>query len=1134
VAEIVSAGFNKFDVDNVKKRYFIPWYKKWYEEKVDEVRKTAHYYIKKAFMELQGKRVVIPYEKKEDTGDGSGEAVAAAHEKMVDRAINKHEIVATIFFTANYDNLDVLGERKDPDKDPVDFKYKEYEASLYRERKFGKTARTVDYHYAQKLSDEGDFKGPGKSTLSLDGNKVADNNELKKELDTYVEHHMKPEGMLPYGSAISKKTKNVLFPVGYENTKTNTKYNGVRQFFERYRGLLVEDLAHATRKKLVEEREIRKQLPVGERERIKEKIFDLKEELSDLKKQKPKDNKRIKELDGHIKELEDFIKGKGDDDLKEIEDIIEMEMKLLNPPKEEEKVATTALIYAAAFPEPKSESVKKLINILDKYNVKHKARGWLEPVDILTLAKSLKAHAKIGLEKQLKDLKSQKGKDKESQAIELETAVRDDVSEAAGLFKAVPADLKKRRDDFKKFKRDYDPYAARRNMGWVDSEPEIDRVMTKILKEFRESVIEMKKKKTPKKTQVVRMLEKTKFQSLEAFLEQILGGLDVIAKRFGKASLDKENQNPELSASISSELSEAEGNLNKLKNELEAIVSQNGDDENNAKMKELKSQMPEYQKKIRGMKESLKGEEIPALTFAKILKGSVSYFSGLYSLLSSILWFGESTHVKAEKAPGGGLSEEEKMDLTRIQKSIVESVNVLSKYNIQAKDQIKSGLAKVRSLINKFIKEYDYIKLSYDDIPFERISFPYMTAAEGDFEQARVKMVFPEDELSSAQKTVESLKKNKDTAAQADTAQRELNAIKKNVSQAYGSGFSNAQIQALAKKEGISFEKASTRLKRIKDSLARSALSEFIIKWKEAIEPFGHKKQRKKDTSEYDEMGDFVERQLPSLFKLSPPEKVPEEPKRGVPTPKAIREKIEDQFSKGSPKEMTEKYDFFTDSSGTGGGGGARSKGRKKVVKPPVASATVETLKDDFVKMFKRYSGDRVVLTVMAQYVKRLRGVISNLKEDEYIDVDAVIEEFISLLKGMQFLITTLKVEPSATAWRLPPKGAPQFSGKPDIEINSSLEAKETFNKIMDIYKTINKYIAPDQVGIPPADISQIRKVRKYLPSGLVNWYQHLEETENRKKEAENYPMEFRIAHRFAMTGLQKVNTFAEEDLILG
>lgn len=1115
------------------KKKFNTLYNKWYEEKIKELKKA--YFVRKAFMKLRrankiilpyekiAKRVTIPYKRKEEEEEKE-EAIGAAHEKMVQDAIEKHKIVATIYFSANYDNLDVIAGRKDPKKDPVDFKYQKYEASLFLERKYGKNVRSIDYRYTQDLKSDGTFTGSDQSSLALDGSKVSPNNDLKKELDNYVEHHMKPEGMLPYGRALSGKTKNVLFPVGYENTKTNKDYSGVRNFFEKYRGLLVEDIVHEKRQKEVERRERGRTLPPSDKKKVKEMIFDFKEEIEDEKAKKTRDTKRIKELEQQIKKLEDLLKGHeiGED----IDKIIEEEMKYLKPEHEPEKTAMI-LPYekiAEAFPSPESENVKKLIGIFDEYGVKKPLpTGWLEPVDILTLAKSLKAHTRVFLENKLKDLKKQKGlkkTERDSRAHELESKVREDMGKAVDYFKDIPVDLKKRLDKLNE--TDFANLKKRRNIDWVDDKNEIDRIMRKIKMEFAKD-----KAPKPRKKEVVRLLEKGKYRSLEAFLETELNGIKVLAQRLDRASLIEEEMDPDLRSQLETALSESEENFKDAREELEEISeSGEGDKE---RVEELRKSFPQYISTIKEMKSALRTKDAPALAVAKVLNDKLEYFSSLYSLLSSILWFGQYALITKAKDEDEdkGPTEEDIKDLKTQKKKIVDLAILVSKYNILAKDQIKSGIAKLRTLLKSFIGEYRYFNAS----------MPYTIAAdENDWEKARIKAIFPEDEMAAAKKMVNDLKTDKRMAPMTDNAQRELNEIIRNVSNVYREGFSTKKIQALADKEGIPFNKASVRLKRIQDSIARNALSEFILKWKKIKERGYAKKERSplgnRPHTEYDEMGDFIERHLPDLFKLIPPEEVPEEPARGIATPKAIREYIEEAFSRKAPKEMEEKFDIYEDiPERREKGKGPKTKARKKQVKTPPPRATIENIKDRFTQMFDK-PAEHIVLSTMAFYVKRIKDVIKTLKPDEYIDAGDVIDALVTLLKQLQFMITTLRVEPSATAFKKPPPGAPQFSGRPDIVIDSSDDAKRVFKKIVDIYKVINKYIAPDEVGIPPADLSQIRKPKKYLPTGLVDWYQHLEETEKARKVALMLPMAYRIVGRFAGTGIQKMDKYSEEDII--
>jgi len=1118
--EIENKGFKKFDINNVKKRYFLPWYKEWYADKVEKVRK-AHFYVKRASMVLReavlglpyekvSLRVTIPVEKKEPTEDKE-EAVAAAHEKMVDQAIDKHRVVATIYFTANYDNLDVIAGRKDPAKDPVDFKYLDYEASFAGEKKFGKTTRTVNYRYTQKLKPDGTFTGSGQSSLSLDGSKVSSNNDLKKELDNYVEHHMKPEGMLPYGRAISGKTKNVLFPVGYENKKTGKDYTGVRNFVEKYRGLLVEDPAHEKRKKDVERRELGKTLPISEQKKLKETIFDFKDELREEKSNKPQNTQRIKEIQEHIKKLESLLKG--EDIVEDIESIIEKEMKFLNPEHEPEKSASMKLPYekvAVVFPPPESEDVKKLMNIFDKYKVtKPKPEGWLTPYDLLTLAKALKGRAKGYLDTKLKELKKQKGlkkNEKKQQAHDLESEVRDDLRDASGLFDDIPQDLKKRLG-----KLDEKDRRGLSKTDWVDDKNEIDRIIRKVKMDFTKDV-----EPPSKKPEIMRTLEKGKYDSLESFLEAAKDGVKVMAQRLNEASLTEEKMDPDLRKKVEDVISREEDELKDVNRELAASPLKDKD--------KLSDAVAQYVGRIKNLKSMLDKQEAPALSIAKAFAEKLKYFSTLFTFLASTTWYGQYAHVtKAAEEP----TPEDIADLKKLRSKIYNEANLLAKDNIFSKNAIKSGLAKLRALLKDFIKEYDYFKAA-SVIPYSVIA----AEEESDFEKARTKAIFPEDEMSKAEKVVSDLKDDKKTKTEGDKAQNELDNIIKNVSKAYKDSFSKSSIQQLAERENIPFNKASVRLKRIQDSIARKAISDFILKWKES-EATGFKEVKErsdlgnKPHTEYDAMGDFVERHLPEIFKLTPPEKAPKEPTRGIATPKAIREHIEEAFS----KKTEQKFDIYEGEGGVPGkGGGPKTKGRKKPIKVPPPNITFETIKDRIVQMWNK-PAEHIVLSVMAFYIKRIKDVIKAMKDDEYIDVGDVIDGLVSLLKQLQFFITNLKVEPSATAFRLPPKGAPKLSGKPDIAINSSSEAKKVFDKIMDIYKIINKYIAPDQVGMPPADLSTIKKpMKKYLPIGLVNWYQHLEEQDKGKRSS--LTTAYRIANRFTGKDILKVDNYTEEDLV--
>jgi hypothetical protein len=323
----------------------------------------------------------------------------------------------------------------------------------------------------------------------------------------------------------------------------------------------------------------------------------------------------------------------------------------------------------------------------------------------------------------------------------------------------------------------------------------------------------------------------------------------------------------------------------------------------------------------------------------------------------------------------------------------------------------------------------------------------------------------------------------------------------------------------------------------------------FILRWQE---PKKKKKARSPlgnlPDTEYEAMGEFVERHLPDLFKLAPPaDDIPKEPSRGIPTPKKIRESLEKMFSsKSLPKWVTEREKvLFPEEVGEikeevdpfgkayiegiegvdGGGSGGHSKTRSKVVKPPVPSAAFEALKDTIIQKFDK-PADYIVLSTLAFYVKKIRDTIKATKEEEYIDVGDVVDGLVSLLKRLYYFITHLVVEPSTKEWKLPPEGAPKSSGRPDIVINNMADVKKVYDKILEIYKIINHYIKPDTVGIPSVGYihpdslqSKSQQMKRYLPIGLIDWYPVFQREEEKKKDVKKAhipSMAYKIAIRFA------------------
>jgi hypothetical protein len=283
-------------------------------------------------------------------------------------------------------------------------------------------------------------------------------------------------------------------------------------------------------------------------------------------------------------------------------------------------------------------------------------------------------------------------------------------------------------------------------------------------------------------------------------------------------------------------------------------------------------------------------------------------------------------------------------------------------------------------------------------------------------------------------------------------------------------------------------------------------------------------------------MGEFVENHLPRLFEISPPEEEPKLPSAGIPTPQKIREEIEHAFSRKKPEEMSEGVDFselFNDvPMGMGGSEKAKGRSRKKVIKPPPPNAVFEEMKDQIVGLIKTQPATKIVQMVLATYTHRLKTFLNTIKDEEFINVDDVVDGYVALLKNLYFQILKLNVEPSGKTLNLvkmkTPKGpeesklerrAVTFTGTPDIAIDTSKEAEELFDKLVWIYKTINHYIAPDTVGIPPESLENLTKKgigKRYMPVGLMEWWPKLKEYEKGGKSASIDQLVYKVANNFS------------------
>lgn len=83
------------------------------------------------------------------------------HKEIVERAFKNGDVVVDIGFHSEYDNLQVLSGKKDPKKDPTNFRFESYVASIDESRTTGKKTNikwnidtTRNLMMTEPLSDE--------------------------------------------------------------------------------------------------------------------------------------------------------------------------------------------------------------------------------------------------------------------------------------------------------------------------------------------------------------------------------------------------------------------------------------------------------------------------------------------------------------------------------------------------------------------------------------------------------------------------------------------------------------------------------------------------------------------------------------------------------------------------------------------------------------------------------------------------------------------------------------------------------------------------------------------------------------------------------------------------------------------
>jgi len=803
----------------------------------------------------------------------------------------------------------------------------------------------------------------------------------------------------------------------------------------------------------------------------------------------------------------------------------------------------------SAFPGAQNEDVKKLKKILQEYEVDSpKLDMWLDMGSMREIASALRANAET---KVLKDLDGIKGKKEEKQSAmeSLKKKFKEDLINANTYIKSIPKDVKARLQLMK----EKDPEGAKRFLrnkdeSWVE---DTDRLGNEF-KNITETLFKGTRPESAPKQTGIQMIEKEKYESLEAMLNQVKNGLVRVANALKNSSLEP--------LSAGSNQASIQQQMQQIKDDSSQIAAQ---------LSEMKKTMasskdPETKEKIEDLEKALftaganmadliasskKTSDIPALGMAKILKGYVQYVGDLYNKLSSFIWFKEKRILTAE---------EEELDvdyslLQNIRNKIVSKSEMISGTPVAASDKIKKLILDLKTLIKKFISVYEDAPVIKETLPTPQPALEKSAALDEDQEKERNKKImqyiFSGDKLKNAKDLIGRLEGRKETKSIADSARKELDDLTSKFVDIYKEGLPNSDLKEIMQKYNVSKDKALDYSKRHTDTMATAAIEAFLGKWEMVLNPPPKEKKIRersplgnKPADAYTELVDLVTDELGGVLKEPPKEE--ETVAKAIPNKQSLEKYLKDTIldEEDTRKAIAKYVDYFSrwsgemergrrniPESGQGdtphGGGGGKSKGRSKPVRPNPPEGTWQALKNEVLRMFKTQSAQDIVHYIMQAHLDRIKNQAAQLKEGEYLSTDSVVDSLVSLLKNLYQNIQRLRIQPSETVFMKPsvvhtteaadktisdphttykqrsmPSGPSTVSGKPDISIDSVKEAMDVYEKIIKIYKVINFYIAPDKVGVPPEDIRRLQKpTARFLPFNLLGHIEDLKKKEQIK-----------------------------------
>ena len=646
-------------------------------------------------------------------------------------------------------------------------------------------------------------------------------------------------------------------------------------------------------------------------------------------------------------------------------------------------------------------------------------------------------------------------------------------------------------------------------------------------------------------------VQRQKF-SPEKLQETMSNNLDMYEKKL-KAIVEKmkpvtDEDRDAAKASLTDAYKSIDANYDAVKNELKRIEEKKEDisPEEAKELKDIELEVSELRTDINEIDNDIKAKSaIPALTAARATYHAADYFSKLYGTLSRTLIFRERYVGERYAEMIEGAEEEEKeidvpQKLLSLKKYLAKKAVMLSGLPLKAKDKIKGGFSDLKKQLNDYMdllgkvakghqeeietakkaageekeqqlkKDIEALetKVKSEQNPTEKAKL------QGELTEKRhqlhsekfVKYRINEDLLHHAQSIINKLQRHEDKKIQAmaPEAEAELKQITENIVKAYKEGFTDDKIKAMAEKKSkatgrhISYGQAAVELKKHKDVLTQVALNQFFDKWSNVS--IKNKAKPERHVEQDSELARMLKALLPEVWKQETPEKEPEIPTEGVPTPKDYREHLEKLWmteKELSHEDLIKEYKAtLEEHAGGGGGGGSSGRSRAKAVRPNPPSYIGDIVKDIAVSEFKSSKsnvGPHIVDRTLAKFAGRIKKQLEEAQakdDDAYMDPQAVLDAARDALFTMYNTLLRLKVHPGK--WNMPPKSAPELSGPPDISIETQEEAEKFLKNWRTLIEELNdlwgtkKFTLPVLKYIGPKGYSS-KADKKYLPFGFVD-----------------------------------------------